>query len=89
MFKPADNERIPGWQNVIRVMNESAKDVPESAGLWVCSNCRDWIRTVPTLMRDEKNIEDIDTTAEDHIADETRYVCQTMRPSLKSTPLLF
>ena len=88
-FKPADNERIPGWNNMVRVMNESAKDSPESPGLWICSNCRDWIRTVPTLMRDEKNIEDIDSSAEDHIADETRYVCQTMRPPLKSTPLLF
>ena len=79
-FRPADNERITGWQSVIRLMAEASKDEPESPGMWIFETCRDWIRTVPVLMRDEKNIEDIDTESEDHIADETRYVCQTVKP---------
>jgi hypothetical protein len=87
-FRPADNERIPGWQRVISMMSESAKDVPEYPGLWVFDTCREWIRTVPILMRDEREVEDIDTNSEDHIADETRYVCQTVRPPLKVKPLL-
>jgi hypothetical protein len=45
----------------------------ENAGLYVFDTCRDFIRTVPMLPRDEKNPDDIDTKAEDHIADETRY----------------
>jgi hypothetical protein len=32
-----------------------------------------WIRTVPGLPRDEKKIDDVDTDAEDHVADECRY----------------
>ena len=69
-------------------MSESLKDEPENPGLWVFNTCSDWIRTVPTLMRDDKNVEDIDTTSEDHIADETRYVCQTVRAPLRTTELL-
>lgn len=88
-FRAADNSRVPGWQNMIRLMNEAKKEIPESAGMWVFDTCRDWIRTVPTLMRDSKDIEDIDTTSEDHIADETRYVCQTVRPPMRVMELNF
>ena len=87
-FRPADNERVTGWQSMLRLLSEAAKDVPESPGLWVFDTCRDWIRTVPVLMRDEKNIEDICSQSEDHIADETRYVCQTVRPPMRTNPLI-
>jgi len=39
----------------------------------IFSNCRHFIRTVPTLPRDKRNIEDTATEAEDHVWDETRY----------------
>jgi len=87
-FRAADNERIPGWQSVIRLLAESAKEAPEQPGLWIFNTCKEWLRTVPVLMRDSNNVEDIDTTAEDHIADETRYVCQTVRPPLRTNRLL-
>lgn len=32
-----------------------------------------WVRTVPELPRDEKKPDDVDTDAEDHVADECRY----------------
>lgn len=87
-FKPADNERIAGWQSMVGLMSEALKDNPENPGLWVFDTCREWIRTVPTLMRDDKNVEDIRTDTEDHIADETRYVCQTVRAPMKTFELL-
>ncbi len=87
-FKAADNERIAGWQSMIGLMAEALKDAPENPGLWIFETCREWIRTVPVLMRDERNIEDIGTNSEDHIADETRYVCQTVRAPLKTMELL-
>ena len=40
---------------------------------YVFENCRDFIRTIPTLVYDCKRPEDIDTGGEDHIYDETRY----------------
>lgn len=45
----------------------------EKPGLFVFSNCEQWIRTVPVLPRDDDNPDDVNTDAEDHIADETRY----------------
>lgn len=40
----------------------------------VFDTCRHFIRTIPNLVYDESNVEDIDTTHEDHIYDECRYV---------------
>ena len=45
----------------------------EEPGLFVFNNCRQFIRTFPTLPRDETKTDDIDTDAEDHIADDVRY----------------
>ena len=49
--------------------------------LYVFDTCRDFIRTVPVLRHDPRRPEDLDTRAEDHIADETRYVCSS-RPMI-------
>lgn len=87
-FRPADNERIPGWQQMINLMYEATKDDPEKPGLWVFDNCKDFIRTIPALMRDERNPEDADTKGEDHIADEARYVCQTVRAPITRRELI-
>ena len=50
--------------------------------MYVFSNCKAFIRTIPLLMYDEHRPEDIDTKLEDHVADETRYLCQAnpMKP---------
>jgi hypothetical protein len=45
----------------------------EEPGLFVFEHCRQWLRTVPTLPRDEKKPDDVDTDAEDHAGDMTRY----------------
>ena len=47
--------------------------------MYVFNTCHQFKRTIPTLQRDEKNPEDIDTEAEDHIADETGYMVITPR----------
>lgn len=56
--------------------------------LYFLECCDDTIRTLPTLQHDDKNTEDLDTEAEDHAADETRYAC-TSRPWVPkaSTPV--
>lgn len=46
----------------------------EEPGLFVVRDCAQFIRTVPTIPRDEKDLDDVDTDAEDHIADESRYM---------------
>ncbi len=37
--------------------------------------CEQFIRTIPSLVTDRHNVEDIDTNAEDHIYDEACHVC--------------
>ena len=38
-------------------------------------NCSEFIRTIPNLVVDKNNIEDIDTDGEDHIYDEVCHIC--------------
>lgn len=45
----------------------------ESAGLYVFNTCTYFLDLFPTLPRDEDDMDDVDTDAEDHIGDETRY----------------
>lgn len=40
----------------------------------VFNTCRHFIRTLPSLVYDDKHVEDINTAQEDHIYDECRYV---------------
>ena len=45
--------------------------------MYVFSNCKAFIRTIPTLIYDDNKVEDLNTDGEDHIADETRYLCMS------------
>ena len=45
--------------------------------MYIFSNCKNFIRTIPLMMYDEHMVEDIDSDLEDHIADETRYMCMS------------
>jgi hypothetical protein len=45
--------------------------------LYFCDCCEDTIRTLPTLQHDDTDPEDLDTEAEDHAADETRYAAMS------------
>lgn len=45
--------------------------------LYVFSGCRAFIRTIPELLFDQTDAEDVDTRQEDHVADESRYFCMT------------
>jgi hypothetical protein len=77
-FRPADNTRVggrgalSGWD---QVRARIAGDADGAPMLYVFDTCRDFIRTVPSLQHDPQRAEDLDTRAEDHIADETRYAC--------------
>lgn len=78
-FTAADKRpgsRKNGWE-LMRKMFENSKrpktGVRENPGLFIFDTCDQFIRTVPVLPRDEKDMDDVDTDAEDHIADEVRY----------------
>ena len=68
--------RVTGWDQMRRMMKNAhpSKLGPrERPGLFVFDKCENFLRTVPVLPRDEDDMDDLDTDAEDHIADETRY----------------
>lgn len=65
--------RINGWE-VLRSRLKAALIQPiEEPALFVFDTCLHFIRTVPVLPRAENNPDDVDTKAEDHVGDETRY----------------
>jgi hypothetical protein len=73
-FKPADNQRANGWQQMYDRMKWLEMD-HGAPMLYVTANCTDWWRTVPPLMHDDVKHEDIDTRMEDHAGDDSRYAC--------------
>lgn len=78
-WRPADNRRVAragaagGWDQMrARLRGDGAAPM-----LYVFDTCRDWWRTVPVLQHDPDRAEDLDTAAEDHAADDTRYACMS------------
>ncbi|MCQ2439766.1 MAG: terminase family protein [Oscillospiraceae bacterium] len=71
-FERGDHARIDGKMQVHHRLAFNEDGVPM---LYVFSGCRHFIRTVPALVYDERDVEDVDTDGEDHIYDELRYVC--------------
>ena len=68
-WRKADNKRRPGWEKLRQyLIGDDGKPL-----LYFLETCEDTIRTLPSLQHDEDNPEDLDTEAEDHAADETRY----------------
>jgi hypothetical protein len=70
--------RVAGWQKMRRLLADAGK--PDMPGLYVSRNCRYWWHTVPSLPRDPRNPEDVDSSAPDHAADSCRYALTFDRP---------
>jgi hypothetical protein len=68
----ADNSRIAGKQQVHNRLAFDGAGIPR---FYVFSTCRQFIRTFPCLVYSSSDVEDVDTTGEDHIYDELRYMC--------------
>lgn len=71
-FQKAVNDRINGKMQVHHRMAFDERGKPM---LYVFNTCRNFIRTVPALVYDQADVEDVDTDGEDHIYDELRYAC--------------
>jgi hypothetical protein len=74
-FNPAKKaDRISGWLKMRRMLSDAGKlDRP---GLYISRNATYFWATVPYLARDQKRVEDVDTTGPDHGADACRYGLQ-------------
>lgn len=74
-FNPADNTRLSGKMEVHERLRFDERGRPK---MQIFNTCSDWIRTVPNLPYNTKKTgnrkhEDVDSLAEDHDYDATRY----------------
>jgi hypothetical protein len=79
--------RAQGWQQMRNFLKGA---IPlqgagrTEKGMFICQRCDQFLRTVPVLPRDDKNLDDVDTDAEDHIGDETRYYLRRKRMEMSA-----
>lgn len=85
----ANNSRVNGWNNMAQLMHHTEDSIPSF--YIIKGTCPNLIRTIPDMIRCEKNPEDIDTTLEDHAVDSCRYMLSHIvapnKPKLKKTYL--
>lgn len=65
-----DNERVMGWG---RMRHWLSRHPEGGAWLMFSPDCTYCIRTIPSLVHDTNDPDDVDTTGEDHAADPVRY----------------
>lgn len=70
-FDKGDHKRLAGWMQMHYRMSFDENGIPM---MYVFSNCKAFIRTIPLLQYDPHRPEEVDTTMEDHVADESRYL---------------
>lgn len=89
-WNKADNSRITGKMQFHYRFAFDENGIPM---IYIFSNCKEFIRTIPNLVYSEKKVEDIDTETEDHIYDEARYALQEhvigRREHAKPVPVMY
>lgn len=79
------NDRLSGWQRV----HEALAGAPDGQPwLTIHPRCKYLIRTMPLMVQDDTDPEDLDTESDDHACDALRYLLMGgLRPSTgKKTP---
>lgn len=90
MANKASGSRKQGWALIRDYLKGALPEdnrPREKPGLFVFRECVQWIRTVPTLPRDDEDLDDVDTEAEDHAGDATRYRLFARPDQFSSSPL--
>lgn len=81
-WQPADKKRLQGWDQLRQRLRLNDDGRPM---FFVFNTCKDTLRTLPLMVSDDKNPEDIDTRLEDHACDSIRYAVMS-RPFLTPKP---
>lgn len=91
-WDPADKgpgSRKQGWEQIRKYLKGAHVPVGggprEQPGLFVFSTCTQFLETVPTLPRDHKDLDDVDSEAEDHWGDALRYRLRRKRMTVRQT----
>lgn len=69
-FVPGDNDRFNGWTRCHQILRADAAGDP---WLTVDPACRYLVRSIPAAKSDKHNLDDVDTTMDDHALDAWRY----------------
>ncbi|MBQ4528951.1 MAG: terminase family protein [Clostridia bacterium] len=83
-FDFGDHQRLPGKMQFHYRLAFDQNGIPM---MYVFNTCKHFIRTVPNLIYDDSNVEDINTRSEDHIYDCVRYVLMANPISARSNVL--
>jgi hypothetical protein len=79
--------RKTGAEKLRARLTASLQSPMEDPGMFIFDTCRHWIRCVPVLPRDPIDTDDIDSSAEDHNYDETRYRLLEKNPTVRLVKL--
>lgn len=80
-WRPADNKRVSGWQQIRARLN----GVDDKPLLYIVSDCKNLLRTLPVMQYDVSKPEDLNSDLEDHAVDTLRYLCMS-RPVVVDLP---
>ena len=81
-FRKGDNTRLAGKMQLHERLRFDQEGKP---GIYIFNTCHDWLRTVPNLPYSLKKPEDVDTDAEDHAYDDSRYFLMARPVTPKKT----
>ena len=70
-YSARKGSRLHAWERMKILLADAGK--PDKPGLYISRRCEYFWNTVPTLPRDPKRPDDLDTRAPDHAADAARY----------------
>jgi len=73
-FMASNRDRLAGKIEMHKRLGDNDMEEPR---LRIFNNCKNLIRTLPTLPLSKTNPEDVDTKADDHAYDALRYMCMT------------
>ena len=76
--------RKHGWEQMRKRFKNALNPQREEAGVFILERCVQFARTVPVLPRSDKDLDDVNTDAEDHIGDEARYRIRFRRKTIES-----
>ena len=83
-WEKGDNKRLPGKMQLhyrFKIDENTKKPM-----LYVFNTCKEFIRIIPALVYDDTHVEDINTSIEDHIYDETRYFLMHETVKFRTVP---
>ncbi len=76
IFEPASNKRVQRWA----LMDDWMRTAPDGLPYWMITrDCPNLIRTIPLMIPNEHDMEDLDTTLEDHAVDSVSYALQYIK----------